>query len=201
MSTNWKLDGTYFEACNCDAACPCVFLSAPTEGECTALVAWHIDKGSFNDVVLDGLNLALAVHSPGHMLEVKWRAALYLDKNASTAQSESLTQIFGGHAGGHPAKLGSHIGEILGVKSAAIDYKAVGKSRSINIAGVSEVEIEAMEGQGGEEITINNHPLCIAPGKPAVVAKSNKLEFRDHGLQWNISGKNGFFSAFAYQGD
>lgn len=201
MASEWKLDGTYFEACNCDAACPCVFLSAPTSGDCTVLVGWHINEGSFGDVALDGLNVALAVNSPGHMLEVDWKAALYLDEKADTSQTEALTKIFAGQAGGHPARLGSHIGEVLGVTSVAIDYQANGKNRSINIAGIAEAEIEAMEGQGGAEITVENHPLCIAPGYPAVTAKSKKLSYQDHGLNWDISEKNGFFSPFAYQAD
>ena len=41
MAEGWKLEGTYFESCNCDLACPCVFLSAPTEEECTVLVDWR----------------------------------------------------------------------------------------------------------------------------------------------------------------
>ncbi|MFZ1752270.1 MAG: DUF1326 domain-containing protein [Caldilineaceae bacterium] len=200
MATQWKLDGTYFEACNCDVACPCVFLSAPTPGECTVLIGWHIDRGKFGDVTLDGFNVALAVHSPGHMLEVKWKAALYLDERADQAQSEALTQIFAGQAGGHPARLGAHIGEVLGVKGVPIDYQADGKRRSIQIAGVAEAEIEAIEGQGGAEVTVQNHPLCVSPGYPAVTAKSKKLNYQDYGIQWEISEKNGFFSPFTYQG-
>jgi hypothetical protein len=199
MATEWKLSGTYFEACNCDVACPCVFLSAPTSGECTALIGWHIDQGSFGDVVLDGLNVALAVHSPGHMLDVKWKVALYLDDKADQTQNQALTQIFAGQAGGHPARLGAHIGEVLGIKSVGIDYQVNGKRRSIQIANVAEAEIEAIEGQGATEVTVENHPLCIAPGYPAVTAKSKKLSYQDYGLQWQISEKNGFFSPFTYQ--
>ena len=55
MAESWKVKGTYFEACNCAAACPCVFLSAPTEGNCTVILAWHIDQGSFGSASLDGL--------------------------------------------------------------------------------------------------------------------------------------------------
>jgi len=149
---------------------------------------------------LDGLNVALAVHSPGHMLEVEWKAALYLDDAASQAQSEALTQIFSGQAGGHPARLGAHIGEVLGVRTVAIDYKADGKRSSIQIAGIAEAEIEAIEGQGGAQVTIENHPLCVAPGYPAVTAKSRKLSYQDYGLVWDISEKTGFFSPFSYQG-
>ncbi|HTD44099.1 MAG TPA: DUF1326 domain-containing protein [Bryobacteraceae bacterium] len=39
MAGQWKLKGTYFEICNCAVACPCVMISAPTDGECTVLVA------------------------------------------------------------------------------------------------------------------------------------------------------------------
>lgn len=200
MAEQWKLDGSYFEACNCEAACPCVFLSPPTTGECTVLVAWHIDQGSFGDVKLDGLNVALAVYAPGHMLEVAWKAALYLDERADQNQQEALTQIFAGQAGGHPARLGEHIGEVLGVKSTAMDYQAKGKRRSIRIGDVAEAEIEAVAGQNEADITVRNHPLCIAPGHPAVLARSKKLNYQDHGLQWHISERNGFYSPFTYQG-
>jgi hypothetical protein len=48
---SWQLKGTYFEACNCNVACPCVFLSAPSEGECRVLVAWHVDQGKDGEVI------------------------------------------------------------------------------------------------------------------------------------------------------
>ena len=51
----WELKGTYFETCNCDVACPCVFLSRPTAGECRVHVAWHIDHGKDGAVDLSGL--------------------------------------------------------------------------------------------------------------------------------------------------
>jgi len=200
MAEEWKLTGTYFEACNCEAACPCVFLGAPTEGECTALVGWHIDKGTFGNVDLGNLNVALAVHSPGHMAEVKWRAALYFDRNASEKQQDALTKIFSGQAGGHPGMLVSHVGEVLGIKHVPIEYTADGKRRSLKIADVGEMQIEAIEGQGGADVTIDNHPLAIAPGYQAVVAKSSKFKYQDHGLHWEITEKNGFYSPFSYQG-
>lgn len=201
MAEQWKLDGTYFEACNCEAACPCVFLSDPTEGECTALVAWHIDEGNFGDVNLDGLNVALAVHSPGNMAKVDWKAALYLDERAEQDQQDALTRIFGGQAGGHPARLGEHIGEVLGVESAAIEYDAAEKQRGIRVGNVGEARIEAVAGQQGSEVTVSNHPLAVAPGYPIVVARSSMLTYQDHGYEWEISEKNGFFSPFTYEGD
>jgi hypothetical protein len=199
VAEKWKVTGTYFEGCNCTVACPCVFLNAPTEGECTVLVGWHIEQGRFGEVALDGLNVAMAAYSPGHMLQVKWQAALYLDEKASETQKQALTQIFGGQAGGHPANIAALIGKVLGVSSKKLDYKAIGRKRSLEIAGVSTAEIEAIEGQGGAEVTITNQPFCVAPGFPSVEAKSKQVSYHDYGMNWEISGKNGFYSPFAYQ--
>jgi hypothetical protein len=39
----------------------------------------------------------------------------------------------------------------------------------------------------------------VVPGYPAVVSTSKKLKITDHGISLDISGKNGFYSGFAYQ--
>ncbi len=196
--TQWSLSGTYFETCNCAAACPCVFLSPPTEGDCTAVVAWHIDRGRYGEVVLDGLNVAMAVHAPGNMVSTKWKAAAYFDEAASDAQGEALRIIFSGQAGGHPAVLVSFVDQMLGSRKVPMRYQGDGKHASLTIPGIADAEIEAIEGQGGEVITISGHPLCIAPGKPATVARSTHFTFLDFGLDWKLSGRNGYMSEFAY---
>ena len=86
MATAWTLSGTYAEACTCAAACPCIMLSDPTEGTCTAVVGWHIDSGRYGDVVLDGLNVAVGVYTPGNMAAKDWSAVLYLDERGTEAQ-------------------------------------------------------------------------------------------------------------------
>ena len=197
---SWQLKGTYFESCNCNVACPCVFLGAPSEGECRALVAWHVEEGQDGEVDLADLNVAMAIHSPGHMMQTKWRAALYLDERANDAQRQALTRIFAGQAGGHPEVLASFVGDVLGVASVRIDYQAAGRKRSLSIPDVASTEVEAIEGQGGGDVTISGHPLCVAPGEPAVVAKSKRLDYTDHQMTWSISDRNGFYSPFTYQG-
>jgi hypothetical protein len=200
MPDQWSLQGSYFETCNCEVGCPCVFLSPPSYGDCTVLVAWHVESGNLGKVNLNGLNVALAAHSPGHMMKVKWEAALYLDSKANDAQKGALTQIFGGQAGGHPAVLGSFIGKVLGVSSVEFNYSANGKKRSLKIPNIAEAEIMAIQGQGGSEVTIANHPLAVSPGESAVVSKSTKLSYHDHGMNWQVLEKNGFYAPFSYRG-
>jgi hypothetical protein len=99
------------------------------------------------------------------------------------------------------ANLVPFIGEVLGISSVMIEYETNGKQRRLKIGDVAETEVEAIQDPSGADVTINNPPFGIAPGYPLVVAKSKKLSYKDYGLECEISGKNGFYSPFAYQGD
>jgi len=196
--TQWTLTGTYFETCNCEVGCPCAFGSAPSEGFCNAIVAWHIDHGAFGELALDGLNVVLLVDATGNMADGKWKAAAYIDQAASEPQKSALLTIFSGQAGGHPAVLASFVGELLGTKTVPMQYEGVGKSRTLKIPGIVEAELETVEGQDGKPITIENHPLCVAPGVPATVARSRHFRLSDYGYDWKLSGRNGYLSNFTY---
>lgn len=199
-ASDWRIEGDYFEGCDCDTICPCVYLGAPDEGSCHVALAWHVTKGHFGTTKLDGLNVAAMFHSPGHMLSgPKWNAALYLDTRARPEQADALGKIFSGQAGGHLATLASFIGSVKGVKPAAIEFEKKGRSRKIRIADVLELEIEAVKGGNErEEATLHNLPLTAAPGFDPVVSQSKAFRYHDHGYAVELSGKNGFYSPFAY---
>ncbi len=196
----WQLTGTYLEACNCEAACPCVFLGPPTDGDCTALLGWHIDEGALDGVTLDGLNVAMAAYSPGHMAETPWQVALYIDDRASEEQLGALGQIFGGQLGGVPAALGNFIGEVLGAGPAPMTFEMNGTDGSLTIGEVASMATKAMEGQDGGPVEISGHPLAVAPGNPALAGRSEHMRFNDHGFSWELAGKNAFTSSFQYSG-
>jgi hypothetical protein len=199
MAESWKVDGLYMEACNCKSACPCVFLSPPTEGECTALVAWHIDKGNYGDLKLDTLNVAAAIHSPGTMAESKWRVALYLDDRATEDQKDALLKIFSGQAGGHPKVLADQIGEVLGIKTVPLEFHSEGKQHSLRIGNIGRADTQTVAGQNDAEVLISNPPLAVATGYPSVCDKSTEVTYQDYGYDWTISERNGFHSRFTYQ--
>jgi hypothetical protein len=97
------------------------------------LVGWHSDQGEFEGVGLSGLNVGLVAHSPGHMLETKWEVALYLDDRATEGQRDALTRIFSGKAGGFMEQVAGFIGEVAGVRSVPIEYRAEGRKRGIRL--------------------------------------------------------------------
>lgn len=200
MPDQWTLEGNYMEACTCEAACPCTMLSDPTEGTCTAVVAWHIDTGTFNGTSLDDLNVVVALHTPGNMVDGDWKAALYLDDRADPEQQAALGTIFGGEAGGHPAHLAEFISEVRGVEVLPLTFESDGTRGAIRIGEVGAAKAEPIDGQNGAAPTIESHPVAVAPGYPAVVATSTRAHFDDHGIAFDVSDRNVLLSPFSYAG-
>jgi hypothetical protein len=94
----------------------------PTEGESKAAIAWHIEKGHFdnnnNRINLDNLNVAAIVYPPGNMFTgPKMAMDLYLDETANNDQKAALTEIFSGKVGGFFGVAANLVEEVLGVKS------------------------------------------------------------------------------------
>src|SRR2546423_14215804 len=119
----FSVEGDYFEVCNCDVSCNCVWLGAATNDNCDLLLAWHVTRGSKDGVDLSGLNAVMAVRSPKRMTDGGWKVALYLDDRASAEQSEALGAGFSGGAGGYLAGLGPLIGEVAGGQPATITFQ------------------------------------------------------------------------------
>ena len=200
QKASWKLEGDYFEGCNCNITCPCIFLSDPDEGDCYVTCAWHIQKGNYENLTLDNLNVVAMFHTPGNMVTgPKWKAALYIDDRASVEQTDALKRIYSGQAGGFFAAVANFIGEILGIKSVTIEFGIDGKRRWLYIKNSVELEIEGINGiDPNKESCIVNPAFTAVPGSDLVVAHSSKYSYNDHRLQWNNSGKNGFYCRFSY---
>jgi len=97
------------------------------------------------------------------------------------------------------AKISEFIGEVAGVRSVPIEYRADGRKRSVRIGNVGAAEIEAITGGDGKsETVLNNPPINLAADQPLVVARSKQYRFADHGMSIEVSNKNGFYAPFAY---
>jgi len=172
----------------------------PDNGDCQHTIAWHIQKGQYGQTRLDGLNAAGVFHTPGNMFTgPKWKAAIYLDEQASSEQADALGKIFSGQAGGFLAKVGSLIGEVLGVRRASIQFGVDGKRRWLRIPNSLELEIEGLAGSDpNRESLIINPAIAVSPGFDPVISHSTKYTYHDHGLEWDNSNKNAFYSKFSY---
>jgi hypothetical protein len=200
MNQSWTLSGTYFEACNCGVPCPCIFKSPPTDGTCTVMIGWHIERGHLGDTSLDGLNVIHMVDVPGLMVDGGWRLARYIDGRGDAAQGDALSAIFSGAAGGALALARDLVAEDLGERRVAIDYRIDGPSLSLSIADVATLEMTDIDGKEDGPVTIVNSPMGVISNAAKVVSRSSVLTYRDFGMAWEISDKNGYHSPFDYAG-
>lgn len=201
----WEISGEYFENCSCDVVCPCEVSSQgpmqarPDQGYCNVYLVFHVNHGRYGGVDLAGLNAALAIHTPGPMVEGNWTVAAYIDARASAEQQQALGAVFSGSAGGPPAALGPLVGTNLGAKVVPIEYRSAGKRRSARIGDVLDAAVEAVPGgfePDREVVKRNAHPLF-----PEVVQAYGVMSrYTDHGLQWDHTGKNADYATFRWTG-
>jgi hypothetical protein len=196
---SFSVKGDYFETCNCDVSCPCIWLGPATNDACDVLLAWHVTEGQKDGVDLSGLNAVMAVHTPKQMTDGNWRVALYLDDRATREQSEALGAVSSGGAGGHLAGLGPLIGEVAGIAPASISFNRDGGSLKASVGDVLSMEPEEMVGMDGLHPPVITNPLLSAVAQPMTQAKAGAVRYHGH---WDaeFSGTNSFVTAFAYEG-
>ncbi|MCC6718014.1 MAG: DUF1326 domain-containing protein [Acetobacteraceae bacterium] len=202
--TKWTLTGDYFENCNCDVVCPCLVSPAapltakPTRDVCDVALVFHIDRGKYGDLALDGLNVAVIAHTPGAMGAGNWTAAAYIDERATEAQAAALGTIFTGAEGGPMAAFAPLIGKMLDPRKVPITYTVTGNSRAVTIPGIMQMAVEPVGSMhpSGEIWGALGHP--VAPDRMAMAVGSKGSTYTDHGMRWDNSGRNGHYAPIAW---
>jgi len=192
---SWRIEGEYFESCNCEVLCPCLLSHAqaqPTEGHCDVVLATHIVQGRYGGVNLDGLSAVQAVTTPGEMSKGGGTLAVYIDKSANEPQRAALEAIFTGNAGGPPSLVNGMIASRLPVKTADIKFGSDGRRFSLSIPGIADVTVEGITGRGDQVVWLENvgHPFSHR----LAAAKATHSQFNDRSLSFDNSGRNGHFS-------
>jgi hypothetical protein len=200
----WRVDGTYFENCSCEVACPCTvgdFAVPATYDRCRFLFAFHIDSGQIEGVDVSGVGVAVIGDTPQFMLDGKWRVGVLIDAQASQEQADKIGAVFSGQLGGPMGALGPLVGEMLGVERAPFDYADEGRQHRVKIGDAVDLKVEdivsPLEPEGpSPRITSVHHPanstLTIARG---VSSKVSAL-----GVEFSGEGKSAFSAPFSWSG-
>jgi len=198
----WQISGRYAETCNCDYVCPCPTsgLTKTTHGYCVFAMGFQVERGSYEDVNLDGRSFVVVAHTPGAMGEGNWKVGLLLDDKSNAQQQEALSAIVSGQAGGPMANLAPMIGEFAGVETAPIRIEGNGKSWSVSAGTFVDEALEGTAGLGGEQMYLDG------TGHPAntrlALANAKKSHIHAFGIEWDQEDgrNNGHFAPFDWSG-
>lgn len=160
---------------------------------------WHVASGAAGDVALDGLHVAMTVHSPKRMTDGSWRVALYVDERATPEQAEALGGIFSGASGGHLANLGPLIGEVVGVSTAPIAFEREGGTRRLRVGDLLDAEVQETVGMDGAGPSGIVNPMLGVVTQPVRQARSTRVRYEGH-FTMDASERNAFMTEFAYAG-
>ncbi len=204
----WRLEGDWFDVCKCNVPCPCEFAQTPTFGDCDGVLAYHIRKGHYGNVQLDGFN-ALGLGSfKGNLWagETKATMGFFFDNRADQKQREALQMIFGGKAGGFLANFAKFIGEVRGIEFAPISFE-IAKDLAYwraEIPGKVLAKAEALTGpmtQPGQRVQTLNPPGSeVGPGAVATWGKATANNVNALGFKWDWAGKSSKHIPFNWSG-
>lgn len=129
------------ESCNCPPNCPCQFAGLPTNGSCHFLIGYHIQKGTFGKVHLDGANFVVICLYPGAIHQGNGSVGLFVDDALSNDQVDAIAQILSGKHGGMPWEaLAGTVTSFEGPIRSKIEMTVNGTRSSFRIPTVLEVQ-------------------------------------------------------------
>jgi hypothetical protein len=199
----WRIGGSYFESCNCEAICPCRRIDGTsggrsTYGECLGVLSWVIDEGIAGRVPLAGLNVALALRYHDDEPGSPWRYVLYLDERADAAQREALEAIFTGGAGGDALTHFPWVwkdADRVAVRCVEIEVSHEPRRQWLRVRDHVSVRIrDAWD--GAETVT------CVIPGheRRGEELVADELRVDDSPLRFEFHGNCGYAATFDYSG-
>jgi len=201
----WRIEGQYFETCNCTFVCPCIgsnLSATPTEGDCKVAITMRIDKGQKDGVTLDGLSFIVLLHAPRAMGEGNITVGLIVDGRATDQQVEAIGAIASGSAGGPMAALAPLVSRIAGIEKRPIQFEQAGMKYSVKAGELIDQSLEGVPGPArpGEPIYLDN--TCHPVNSRIALAKAHHSRFHAFGIDWDdASGtRNGHFAPFTWNG-
>jgi hypothetical protein len=161
----WRVAGTYFESCNCDAVCPCRMVNRQrggrsTHGVCYGALSWRIEEGRAGDLDLGGLAVAMAYFYDDDVAGSPWRLVLHVDAGATPEQHEALVAIFLGDAGGEQVSGLPWVRkacESVAVRSSPIEIRHDGNTHELRVGRSATVRVS-------RPVDTDDEIACIVPG-------------------------------------
>jgi len=200
----WRVSGTYLEACNCEAICPCRTIGGrrggrSTYGVCLGSLSWQIEEGRAGEVALAGMRAVLANRYDDDESGSPWSFVLYIDERADERQREALESIFLGRVGGTPELQFPWVWKpstLLGVRHVAIEVDHTPGRGWFRAGGQVSVRVR-------EPVAELETVTCVIPGhdRSGREVVADLLRVEDGALHFELSGKCGYEATFDYSSE
>ena len=199
--TPWRIRGSYFESCNCDAICPCRMVSGvkggrSTYGICFGVLSWLVAEGHAGAVDLSGLAAAFVVRYADDEPGSPWSFVVHVDERGSEEQRQALASILTGELGGEAVlrlPWVSKPSELIDVRSSPIEITNGPSGHELRVGHV--VTLTA-----GRPFETDEVVACGIPGYgyPGTELLADTLVVDDDPFAWELSGNCAFASPFDY---
>ena len=190
---SFRIAGTYLEACNCDAICPCrridgVSVERSTHGICFGALSWRVEKGEADGLDLAGTGAVMTYSYDDDEPGSPWALVLYVD--GPDALGEILLGRFGGE----------HIRTLPWVRKPTISLEV--RTAGIEF-GEGEVRVgEAISLRATTPFETDSSVSCIVPGhdRPGTELINDEVVVDDSPFAFELHGTCAFTRAFDYTG-
>ena len=195
-ASKWRVAGTYYESCNCEAVCPCRRLNGKPGGKstfrlCQFLLSWGVVEGHADGVDLAGRSVAMAGFYDSDEKGSPWTVALYIDRSAGDAAFDALSEIFLGKRGGN-ILFTANIFDVIAVRRADIRLDHTKRRERISVQEFASAEVEKLaDYEGTVTCGISGHDH---PGEESV----SRSRVTDQRLEWAYAGRCGFATGYDY---
>jgi hypothetical protein len=199
--TPWRIRGSYFESCNCDAICPCRMISGrrggrSTHGICFGVLSWLVEDGHAGSVALDDLAAAFVIRYDDDEPGSPWSFVVHVDERGSEEQQRALASILLGELGGEAVlrlPWVSKPSELIDVIASPIAITGGDAGHELRVGRV--VTLKATQPFETDEVV-----ACGIPGydNPGTELLADELVVADGDFSWALSGNCAFASPFDY---
>ena len=200
-AVSFRIRGSYFESCNCEAICPCRMVGGAkggrsTYGVCYGALSWLIDEGLVGEVDVSGLAVALVMRYDDDEPGSPWTLALHVDERGSQEQQNALADVFLGRLSGPHVDTLPWIRKarhLIDVRPSAVELISEGDGYRLRVGDM--VRLRATSRVADQDAV-----SCIVSGYERIGTElyADELVVDDGPFAWELSGNCAFASAFEY---
>ena len=198
----YRIAGDYVEGCACRLICPCdLSEDAASMKGCQATFVWHIDRGRYGDVGLDGLTMVGLILKPEKNVNAsvgKMEWGLYLDEKADAQQRAALAAVF-------KAQFGNQFGTLRGPKfvpiafaKKATDADGLADEYRVDIPNTLSLKNTVFKDEHGKRTVRLNSPGAMIPAQYYAKAVHHTYRDDDWKVAWDFAGRQSFYGTFDY---